>query len=100
MASQSTIELKTVVNQRQRAAERELRRVFFKRCREALEQLNNDVSGFAIVIWDKKGNLHSAYDVEPGPVGLALMPTLVSDALNRHVAAALEAKRIVRSSDT
>jgi hypothetical protein len=30
--------------------------------------------------------MRTAYDAERGPISYALMPTLVSDALNRHVA--------------
>lgn len=99
MASQNTVVLKTIVNQQQRAAEREARRALFKRCREAIDQLDGEIAGFAVVVWDKQGNLQSAYDAARGPIGPALVPTLVSDALNRHVAVKLAEERLATTGD-
>lgn len=99
MAGSGAVSLKAVVNQRQRTAEREVRRALFKRCREAIEQLDADISGFAIVVWDTQGNLQSAYDAARGPIGPALVPTLVSDALNRHVAVKLAEERLATTGD-
>ena len=47
--------------------------------------LASDVSGYAVVVWSKNGELRSAYTTGRGPIRPALLPTLVSDALNRHV---------------
>lgn len=41
--------------------------------------------GFAIVAWGRDGDLRSAYQIDNGPISAALLPTLVGDALNRHV---------------
>ena len=54
-------------------------------CRTVAESLGSDVSGYAVVIWGKNGELRSAYNTGRGPIRPALVPTLVSDALNRHV---------------
>jgi hypothetical protein len=62
-----------------------------------VDQLGDEISGFAIVVWDKKGDLRSAYDATRGPIGPALVPTLVSDALNRHVAVKLAEERLADS---
>jgi len=51
-----------------------------------LEQLGDDVSGFALVVWDRRGELRSSYNTGHGPLRPALVPTLAGDALNRHVA--------------
>ena len=65
---------------------REIREALFGQCRSILEQLGDDVSGFALVVWDRRGELRSSYDTGHGPLRPALVPTLAGDALNRHVA--------------
>jgi len=55
-------------------------------CRKALGELEGGAIGFALVVWGKAGDLHTVYRADEGPVGPALLPTLVSDALNRHIA--------------
>ena len=42
--------------------------------------------GFAIVIWNSKGDMDSFYDVGEGVIGVGMVPTLVHDKLNRQVA--------------
>lgn len=67
-------------------AAKELRATLFQRCRAAIEQMGDDISGFALVVWDKEGHMRSAYDASSGPIRAPLVPTLAADALNRHVA--------------
>ncbi len=89
------ISLKKVVEAQRNVAAREMRAALFQRCRAAIEQMGDDISGFAVVVWDKEGNLRSAYDASRGPIRAPLVPTLVADALNRHVAVMIaEAKRV------
>ena len=92
------VSLKAVTDEQRRAAGRDMRQSLFGRCRAAVDQLGDDISGFAIVVWDKQGDLRSAYDATRGPIGPALVPTLVSDALNRHVAVKLAEERLADSS--
>jgi hypothetical protein len=68
------------------AAARALRADLYARCRSILAELGDEVSGFALVVWDREGELRSAYDTGYGPLRPAIIPTLASDALNRHVA--------------
>lgn len=63
-----------------------VRRNLFHSCRKALEEAGDDLAGFALVTWTRDGDMHSAYDARHGPIRDALVPTLASDALNRHVA--------------
>lgn len=59
----------------------------YRQCRQLLSRADGQIAGFALVLWDREGNLWSAYEASgKGPIGPALVPTLVSDALNRHVA--------------
>jgi hypothetical protein len=92
------IRFSAVVDNRKRADGREMRQSLFERCRAAADQLGDNIAGFALVVWDTKGDLRSAYDATRGPIGPALVPTLVSDALNRHVAVKLAEERLADSS--
>ena len=85
--------LSEVANDRKRKEARELRASLFARCRSALDQMGDDISGFAIVVWDKQGDMRSAYNAERGPIRAAIVPTLCADALNRHVAVMLAAAK-------
>jgi len=55
-------------------------------CRKALGELEGNAVGFALIVWGKTGDLHTVYRADEGPIGPALLPTLMSDALNRHIA--------------
>jgi hypothetical protein len=70
----------------EREAER-LRSEVLAKCAAAIEAL--DIAGFALVVWNKSGEMRTVYDASNGPIGPALLPTLASDALNRHVAVML-----------
>jgi hypothetical protein len=58
------------------------------KCRSALNELD-DVAGYALVVWNKGGEMRTVYNASRGPIGPALVPTLAADALNRHVAVML-----------
>ncbi len=79
---------------------REMRQALFQRCRAAAEQVGDQIAGFAIVVWDERGDMRSAYDATRGPIGPALVPTLVSDALNRHVAVKMAEERLADNGDS
>lgn len=85
--------LTLVATEKRRADARKTRAALFQRCRAAIEQMGDDIAGFALVVWDKEGNLRSAYDASRGPIRAPLVPTLTADALNRHVAVMLAAAR-------
>lgn len=87
------ISLATIQTKKKNSAARDLRADLFQRCRAAIDQMGDNIAGFALVVWDHEGDLRSAYNAQQGPIGPALMPTLVADALNRHVAVMLAAKR-------
>jgi hypothetical protein len=82
---------KDIADNKKHNEAREIREALFGQSRSILEQLGDDVSGFALVVWDRRGDLRSSYDTGHGPLRPALVPTLASDALNRHVALDLAA---------
>ena len=84
--SRKPVSFAAVADARRRDEVRQVRARLFVQCRQILDELGEDVSGFAIVVWDRSGELRSAYDTGHGPLRPAIIPTLVGDALNRHVA--------------
>jgi hypothetical protein len=77
---------------------KEVRELLFARCRAAIDQMGDDIAGFALVVWDQRGDMRTAYDAERGPISFALVPTLVSDALNRHVAVKIAEQQIAEQA--
>ena len=63
-----------------------LRLELVAKCDEAMDQIGDDIAGFAVVAWGKDGTMYTAYKAARGLITPALVPTLVADALNRHVA--------------
>jgi hypothetical protein len=66
-----------------------LRADILEKCAAAIETIGDEPAGFALVVWNKEGEMRTTYDASRGPIGPALLPTLASDALNRHVAVML-----------
>ncbi len=60
-----------------------------EKCAAAVDAMGADIAGYALVVWNKTGDMRTAYDASQGPIGPALVPTLAADALNRHVAVVL-----------
>jgi len=86
------IELINLESEKALRAEREaelLRAEILSKCAAAVEAMGEDIAGFALVVWNKSGEMRTVYDASKGPVGPGLLPTLASDALNRHVAVML-----------
>jgi hypothetical protein len=90
--------LSEVRNERRGTNAKVIRGSLFGRCRAACDQVGDEIAGFAIVVWDSRGDMRTAYDAARGPIGPALVPTLVSDALNRHVAVKLAEEQIMNSA--
>jgi hypothetical protein len=91
------VPLKVIVDKRRQEDGRDMRQDLFRRCRAAADQMGDDISGFAVVVWDHQGDMRTAYNTTRGPIGPALVPTLVSDALNRHVAVKLAEERLLNN---
>ncbi|MBN9289656.1 MAG: hypothetical protein J0H36_00690 [Hyphomicrobium denitrificans] len=86
-----------LVSERQHRTAREaaeLRDGRLEKCCVSVADLDR-LAGYALVVWDARGDMRTAYNAAEGPIGPALVPTLVADALNRHVAVML-----ARSDDT
>jgi hypothetical protein len=79
-------QLSEIVSERKRADAKNSRRSLFEACKTVTNDLGDDISGYAIVVWGKDGELRSADDAGAGPIKPALIPTLAGDALIRHVA--------------
>lgn len=92
------VKLATVANDAKKREAKDVREMLFARCRAAIDQMGDDIAGFALVVWDQRGDMRTAYDAERGPISFALVPTLVSDALNRHVAVKIAEQEIAEAS--
>jgi hypothetical protein len=88
------VSLRAVSNEKRKADGSSMRRELFGRCRAAVQQMGDEIAGFAVVVWDQNGDMRTSYSAARGPIGPALVPTLVSDALNRHVAVKLAEERL------
>jgi hypothetical protein len=84
--SPKPLSLVTAANARRQDEARQFRARLFAQCRKIINELGDDASGFAMVVWDRSGELRSAYDTGLGPLRPGIIPTLAGDALNRHVA--------------
>lgn len=81
--------------------EAELARVdLMEKCEAAIDAVGNDVAGFALIVWNRDGEMRTVYDASKGPIGPALLPTLASDALNRHVAVMLAKEEASEDSNS
>jgi hypothetical protein len=78
-----------VVADGKRSAAKSVRERLFGSCRKAVQDAGHELAGYALVTWTRDGDIHSAYDTRFGPIRSALVPTLIADALNRHVAVTL-----------
>jgi hypothetical protein len=76
-----------------------LRTEMLAKCAAAIEAIG-DAAGFALVVWNKSGEMRTVYDASKGPIGPALLPTLASDALNRHVAVMLAKESEIDDTST
>lgn len=61
------------------------RRTFGRIVRHTLQAHGDDFAGFAIVTWNHRGDASSGYYAATGPIAEALVPSYVSDAINRHI---------------
>lgn len=80
-------EIHEITSRRDRA--RQLRRMLVACLRRNFVDFGDDLAGFALVTWDARGDAHSSYFADDGPVGESLVPVFTADALNRHIAVAL-----------
>lgn len=78
--------LEELASKRRRETAAGVRRNLFDSCRKGIEEAGDDLAGYALVTWTRSGDMHSAYDARHGPIRDALVPTLVADAMNRHLA--------------
>lgn len=66
--------------------QKHLRRLLVRSVRSAL---TGEVAGYALVTWNARGDAHTSYCTDSGPVGQRLMPAFVHDVLGQHVAVSL-----------
>ena len=78
-----------VRNERKAAQAKYMRRDMHCAVRSACRGCGDDLSGYALVAWDRMGNVHTAINQGLGPFGWCALPNQCRDAINRHIAIAL-----------
>lgn len=61
------------------------RKMLGQSMRQGLKNVG-DLEGYAIVMWDGRGDCVSNYYTASGPIIRSFLPSFVKDALNRHIA--------------
>jgi hypothetical protein len=78
------VKLQVVRSEKARAEAKELRREFYQSVGDIMADAGDNVSGYAIVMWNKDGENWSV--VKPGKPFLSRMvPTFAGDSLTQHV---------------
>ena len=90
------VKLATIIDEEKREEAKHLRENLFLRCRQAIDQMEDDIAGFALVVWDHQGNMRSSYNAR-GPISYPIVPTLVSDALNRHISVEITKEQLAKA---
>ena len=62
-----------------------LRHHLSDQCTIAIEEIGDDIAGYAFVVWNRVGELKTVYNATHDPIRPQILPAMVSDALNRHV---------------
>ena len=50
-----------------------LRADILEKCAAAIETIGDEPAGFALVVWNKEGEMRTTYDASRGPIGPALL---------------------------
>lgn len=62
-----------------------IRSVVEQAVQKALEDMGVELGGFALVVWSMGGRCYSCYECNTGLVYRGIVPSLVHDALQRHI---------------
>src|SRR5262249_51982637 len=91
--------LQEVAEKVRRLEAKQLRSNLFEDCRALIDELDGDISGYALVAWSAQGELRSVYHTGRGPIRPAIVPVLVQDALSRHVSKDMTAAAVIGESE-
>lgn len=76
----------SLVRDERKALEAKLVRASIFDCgRDVVRILGDNISGFALVSWDRKGSVSTALDCGYGPITRRRIPSFCLDALQQHV---------------
>ena len=83
------VRLSVIRNERKASEAKNIRTSLFRSAKNASEYHRDDLSGFALITWNRTGEMRTALNPGYGPLAWARMPSECHEALNRHVAADL-----------
>ena len=87
------VRLTLVRNQRKADQAKFVRRDLFRCARSQADERGDELSGFALISWDRSGSFKTALQHGYGPFGWTSIPEHMRDALQRHVSVELAQTR-------
>ena len=66
-----------------------MRRDMHAGVRSVCADFEDNLSGYFLVGWDRKGEFHSLINTGYGPFGWGRLPEVCRDAINRHISIAV-----------
>jgi hypothetical protein len=79
------VRLSVVRNERKASEARRARQTLYRCARNASSAHGIELSGFALVTWDRHGMMHTALYEGYGPVAWGRIPHEVETALSQHI---------------
>lgn len=100
MRQRKIVRLVQIRNERRAAEARHTRRFLFQTARNAVSSYGDEISGYAVVVWNRKGEMHTGIYEGHGPIACGRIPREVGDALQNHIAAEMaQASKVINPFD-
>lgn len=84
MAKAKLYLIQDAIDAKKRKAAKLKRHLMFTQVREACEEHGDDLSGMALIVWDKAGQMNTYIMVGDGPYDSQALPTMAACALTQH----------------
>jgi hypothetical protein len=62
-----------------------IRKRLISNMRNMIKNQGDDLCGYAIVLWDHRGDCSTVYHTPDGPISSNMLPAYLSHAMNRHI---------------
>jgi len=79
------VKLSVVRNQRKAAEAKSLRSDLFNSARRISSAMGDEFGGYAIVAWERNGDVYSSINNSYGPIRGRALPSFCRDAISAHV---------------
>jgi hypothetical protein len=86
MRQRNVVRLIQFRNERKAAEAKHMRGDMHSAVRQVCRDLGEELSGYALVSWTRRGETHTNINEGYGPFGWGSLPGQCHDAVNRHIA--------------